>query len=257
MILKTMTFNLRFASDVPPNDWAARRPVASECLRAYAPDVVGTQEGLFGQIKDIAADCGEYNWIGLGREGGSRGEFAAVFYKPERLEPLAFDHFWLSDTPDVVGSRSWGNECVRMATWVWFRDLSTKREFGFWNTHFDHQVQIAREKSAALICEKVDASNQTPVVLVGDFNAVAGQNAAYDVLTRDGGFVDTWTSAKRRVETDERTFHNYGNSTLNGRIDWILTRGAMETTEIEIVKFERNGQFPSDHFPVAVTISLG
>ena len=70
----------------------------------------------------------------------------AVFYRTARLEPLAFDHFWLSDTPEVIGSKNWGPSLARMVTWVKFRDRQTQRQFIFINTHFDHQVQEAREK---------------------------------------------------------------------------------------------------------------
>ncbi len=70
----------------------------------------------------------------------------AIYYRRARLEPLEFDHFWLSDTPDRIGSTSWGNTNRRMVTWVRFKDRESAQEFYFLNTHFDHQVQAAREK---------------------------------------------------------------------------------------------------------------
>ena len=138
--LTVMTYNLKYASINPPNAWPQRRPLMGELIEKLAPDVLGTQEGLYGQLHDLAADLPAFQWIGLGREGGSRGEFMAVFYRTARLEPLAFDHFWLSDTPGVIGSKTWGATLPRMVTWVKFRDRQTKREFRFVNTHFDHQI---------------------------------------------------------------------------------------------------------------------
>jgi hypothetical protein len=41
-----MSFNLRFASDTPPNSWPERRPVMRELLRQERPQLLGTQEGL-------------------------------------------------------------------------------------------------------------------------------------------------------------------------------------------------------------------
>jgi endonuclease/exonuclease/phosphatase family metal-dependent hydrolase len=35
------------------------------------------------------------------------------------------------------------------------------------------------------------------------------------------------------------------------RIDWILARGTLEVGETAVVTYAENGQFPSDHFPVA------
>jgi len=133
----------------------------------------------------------------------------AVFFRKARLEPLAFDHFWLSDTPEVTASNTWGTKHRRMVTWVKFRDRQTQREFFLWNTHFDNDVQAAREKSARLVRERVEALNTTlPVILTGDFNAAAGTNQAYTSLTSDGFFADTWVTA--RVRTGE------GLGTSNG-----------------------------------------
>src|SRR5690349_6193369 len=71
--LTVMTFNLRYASIKPPNAWWQRRAAMAECIRSVDPDVFGTQEGLYGQLKDIEADLGgDYAWIGLGRDGGSK-----------------------------------------------------------------------------------------------------------------------------------------------------------------------------------------
>jgi hypothetical protein len=144
--LRVMTYNLRFASTQSPNAWPDRRPVMQALINREAPDVFGTQEGLYGQLRDLAAGLPAYEWIGLGRAGGSKDEFAAVFYRRDRLEPVAFDHFWLSDTPEVIGSITWGHTYRRMVTWVRFRDRATGREFEFWNTHFDHQVEEARQR---------------------------------------------------------------------------------------------------------------
>jgi endonuclease/exonuclease/phosphatase family metal-dependent hydrolase len=255
--LVVMTFNLRYASDQPPNAWPRRRGVVKELIERQRPDVIGTQEGLYQQLKDIAADLPHYAWIGTGRDGGSRGEFMAVFYRRERLEPIEYDHFWLSDTPRVIGSATWGNSNRRMVTWVKFRDRSLRHDFYFFNTHLDHAVQTAREKSAALILERVEKlRTRLPVLLVGDFNAVAGQNKVYAMLVHEGAFADTWTLAQKRGPSFN-TFHNYGGPTEgNERIDWILARGDVKCLATEIVTHATDGQYPSDHFPVVARLDF-
>lgn len=256
--LKVVTFNLRFASQVPPNAWPQRRPVMAECIRACSPDVMGTQEGLYTQLEDLVEDLPEYAWIGLGRDGGSHGEFSAIFYRKSRLKPLEYDHFWLSDTPATAGSRTWGPQYPRMVTWARFRDLRTGREFYFVNTHFDHEVQGARERSASMVRERVAGlQGDLPVVLVGDFNAAARGNRAYDILVDEGFFVDAWSIAREVRGGPGGTFHNYHPETARrDRIDWILVRGAVTADDVEIVTFQRDGQYPSDHFPVAATLRL-
>jgi len=255
--LKVMTYNVRYASDQGPNAWADRLPVALEMLAAQSPDVIGMQEALYRQVKDYEANLPDYDWIGLGRDGGSRGEFMAVFYRHERLEPLEYDHFWLSDEPDRVGSSTWGNSNRRMVTWVRFRDRTTNREFYFFNTHFDHEIQTAREKSAELLWKRIaELKTDLPVIVTGDFNAAAMDNPAYTTLVAPDRMTDVWTTAEKHGPL-VATFHGYRGQRENGaRIDWILTRGPVKCLNTEIVTFEKDGQCPSDHFPVVAELEF-
>jgi endonuclease/exonuclease/phosphatase family metal-dependent hydrolase len=255
--LHVMSFNLRYASDDNPNSWAARRPAMAELLRREQPTVLGTQEGLYPQLRDIQEDLPDrYDWIGVGRKGGSRDEFVAVFYDTRRVEPLEFDHFWLSDTPDVIGSRSWGNNVIRMVTWVRFADLRTEKEFVAVNAHFDHRSENSRQRSAALVRDRINGfAPGLPVALTGDFNTPAEASVSYDTLV-GGGLTDTWPAAAERRTPSYATFHGYNPLVPNGnRIDWILVRGAA-VQAAGINAFELGGQYPSDHLPVQALITL-
>ncbi len=254
--LRVMTYNLRYASARPPNSWAERRAVMAALIREQAPDVFGTQEGLYAQLKDLAGDLPGYEWIGLGREGGSRGEFMAIFYRRGRFEPMEFDHFWLSDTPNLIGSTTWGNVNRRMVTWVRLRERATGAEFYLWNTHFDHEIEEARRKSAVLLRDRIAAiPRDLPLVLTGDFNCAAGKSRAFETLVTEGGLADTWDLAVRRVNEGVNTFNGFKPPAMEGvRIDWILVRGRATVTRAEIVTWSRGGQLPSDHFPVVVDL---
>ncbi|WP_328744973.1 endonuclease/exonuclease/phosphatase family protein [Streptomyces sp. NBC_00285] len=257
--LDVMTFNLRFASTSEPNSWAARRPVMRQLLRQEAPTVLGTQEGLYQQLRDIHSDLGpHYDWIGTGREGGSHDESTAIFYDTRRLAPVEHDTLWLSDTPRVIGSNTWGAAFPRIVTWARFRDRAVGgRDFYVLNTHFDHVSQYARERSAQLLARKIDAFDHSlPVVVTGDFNAAAHENQAYDILLATG-VVDTWDAAAERSRL-YATFHGYRPLTPDGeRIDWILATPGTTVHRSVINTFEMNGQFPSDHLPVQTTVTLG
>ena len=256
--LDVMTFNIRYAHTEPPNLWPDRLPVIVELVERRMPDVIGTQEGLYHQLRDLDSALVGYDWIGTGRDGGSRGEFMAVFYRTDRLEPLEYDHYWLSDTPGVAGSRSWGNRYARMVTSVRFRDRMSGKEFVFVNTHLDHESQVSRERSAALIVERLSAvAADVPLVLLGDFNAGAGENPVHASLTGAGGFTDTWTAAGNADTSG--TFHGFkGVAEASGkrRIDWILVRGPVSVLSSEIVTDARAGQLPSDHFPVVARLRV-
>ena len=254
-----VTYNLRYAAYTGANSWPARRPVMKALLDQLKPDIMGTQEGVYAQLKDVAADQPDLDWIGLGRDGGSRGEFMAIFYRTSRFEPLEYDHFWLSDTPLEMGSSTWGNTNRRMVSWARFRDRTTKGEFYFWNTHLDHALQPAREKAASLILERIrsTATAVIPLLLVGDFNAYAGDNPVYDQLVRQGGLIDTWPAATVRRQEQMNSFNGFETAKAEGkRIDWILSRGPVAVRASEIVTFSRDGQWPSDHFPVAAWLTF-
>ncbi|MEU1595004.1 endonuclease/exonuclease/phosphatase family protein [Streptomyces sp. NPDC005708] len=257
--LEVMSFNLRFASTTEPNSWAVRRPVMRELLHRERPHVLGTQEGLYQQVRDIAADLGAgHAWIGTGRAGGSRDEFVAVFYDTLRLTPVEYDHFWLSDTPEVIGSNTWGGACIRMVTWVRFRDVRQGgREFYLLNTHLDNASQYARSRAASLITDRIAGLDRSlPVVVTGDFNAAAHRNPVYDTLL-GAGLVDTWDAAEERSAL-YGTFHGYRPLKPNGdRIDWILATPGVSAHRASVNTFSHNGQFASDHLPVQASLTLG
>ena len=251
--LRVMTYNLRYASMKGSEAWPDRRPAMKSLLKQQAPDLMGTQEGVYHQVRDLAADLPEYDWIGTGRDGGSRGEFMAIYYRRERFEPLAYDHFWLSDTPEVIASSTWGNTNRRMVTSVRFKDRRSDKVFHLWNTHLDHALQPAREKAAELIKTRLaKIPSNEPVILMGDFNAEATRNPVYDTLTRGIGFTDSWFTAAQRKNETLNSFNGFAKPVFNSaRIDWILYRGDAEVTSAEVVvDGSPEGRQPSDHHPV-------
>ncbi|MFD3373839.1 MULTISPECIES: endonuclease/exonuclease/phosphatase family protein [unclassified Streptomyces] len=257
--LNVMTYNVRFASATGVHRWPVRRPVMRELLRRERPHVIGTQEGLYRQLRKIEKDIGpHYDWLGTGSGGGRKDEFMAVFYDTRRLAPVGFDHFWLSDTPDAIASNTWGAYFPRMVTWVRFSDLSDGgREFYVLNTHLDHVSQYARERSADLISKTIAGFDRSlPVVVTGDFNAAAHGNAVYDTMLA-AGLVDTWDTAGARGPL-YKTFNNFQPAVPGGRrIDWILTSPGVTTHWAQINTFSKDGQFPSDHLPVQAALTLG
>jgi endonuclease/exonuclease/phosphatase family metal-dependent hydrolase len=258
--LRVMSFNLRYASDTPPNSWPERRPVTRALLREERPHIIGTQEGLYRQLRDIQADLpSHYDSIGLGREGGSKGEAMQIFYDTRRLDPLEYNHYWLSDTPDVIGSKTWGGCCPRMVTWIKFLDRATGKQFYAVNSHFEAFDAVARQKSAQLLLQRAqqEFDPALPVIVTADFNEPARTGGTvYDLLVTNGPFVDTWETAAKRSAL-YGTFHGYQPLTPDGdRIDWILTSPTVTTSRAEILTYQKRGQFPSDHLPVQVDVRL-
>ncbi|MFJ9243740.1 endonuclease/exonuclease/phosphatase family protein [Streptomyces sp. NPDC101776] len=258
-LLDVMTFNLRYASTDEPNSWKVRRPVMRDLLLRAAPDIIGTQEGLYAQLQDIKQDLApHYDWIGGGRKGGSFDEETAIFYDTRRLVPVEYDQFWLSDTPNVIGSNTWGGAHARIATWIRFRDLGDEeRQFYVLNTHLDNASQYAREQAATLIAERLARLDRSlPMVVLGDFNTAAYTTSVYSTML-GAGLRDTWDAAAARGQL-YGSFHGYRTLVPGGpRIDWILVSPGVTVRRTALDTFSENSQFPSDHLPVTSTISLG
>jgi endonuclease/exonuclease/phosphatase family metal-dependent hydrolase len=264
--LNVMTFNLRYASASAPHAWAERRPVTRKLLRGESPHLIGTQEGLYQQLRDIERDLGAgYAWIGTGRDGGSHGEFVAIFYHTGRLAPLEYDHFWLSETPGTIGSKDeFGTEeeragFPRMVTWVRFGVRGTASVFYALNTHLDNRSETARRRAATQLAgyltNRLDPD--LPRIVTGDFNApAAAGTSVYDTLLNEGGLVDSWTRAARRGE-HYSTWHGYKPPVPGGvRIDWILTSPEVITSYAAINAYCDRGRYPSDHLPVQAVVTL-
>ncbi|MFD1707249.1 endonuclease/exonuclease/phosphatase family protein [Siminovitchia sediminis] len=255
--VKAMTFNIRNSNnnDSSPHTWKERIPAIRRLINKKNPDIIGTQEVLPSQLKDLKTHLPHYKWI-----GGNRGVYSAISYKENEYRVLEYDYFWLSDKPGVKGSKTWGNQVPRMVTWAKFLDKQSNKQFYFVNTHFDHQSAQARQKSAEFILKvtKKKFDPRLPVILTGDFNAKPG-SLPHTILTSHGAFNDLWETAEKRRNEKLGTFNGFDDPTGGGpdkRIDWILGKGNLAANEIEIVNVRRNGQFPSDHFPVAANISL-
>lgn len=256
--LQVMSFNLKYAAPFGPNAWRKRRPVMAELLGAELPTMLGTQEGLHRQLRDIEHDLpGHYDWIGEGRGGGITDEYCAIFFDTRRLDPVESGHFWLSDTPDVPGSRSWGNANIRMVTWIRFRDKRVGGELAVLNTHLDHVSENSRVRGAELIRDRVNAlPPDVPVIVMGDFNAPAGDSAAYSILTEGARLTDTWTAAAERRGPLYATWHGYHQLIPDGaRIDWMFTRGDLTVAAAGINTHARDGRFPSDHLPIQAVLT--
>lgn len=248
--LRVMSFNVRLPLDSDGvNRWQARRELAADLVARAAPDVIGTQELHKAQGDWLAARLPQYAWFGRDRRGGHGDEHMGVFYRTDRLRVLDSGDFWLSDTPGVPGSISWGHPFPRMATWALFERIADGRRFYLFNTHLPYRDEddAARERGARLLAGRIAAlPADVPVVVTGDFNATPEGTVHAALAER---LEDARTAAATRIGPDA-TFHAFSGK-ADRRIDWILVRGfdVLETRTIDACEGE-DGRCPSDHFPV-------
>ena len=259
-----MSFNIRYgAADDGDNHWKKRNWLVAETIKNFDPDLMGTQETLKFQAEYLQGQLPEYTYFGRSRMK-TPNEHCGIFYKTERFTQLAGGHFWLSESPDVVESKSWDSSLPRMATWVLLNDNKQENNpeqqpILFLNTHFDHRGKVAREEAAKLICERIarlkTIARNPYVIVTGDFNTPE-DSAPYQVFFQDDSLslVDTYRVTHPTPADDEGTFNGFLGQTNGARIDWIFASDGLAVVEAAIDTTSEDQRYPSDHFPVTAVL---
>lgn len=237
------------------NLWETRAPVVASLIRFHDFDVFGTQEGFRHQLNDLRTALPYYAYYGAGRDDGKeQGEHSAIFYKKERFRLLKKGDFWLSQTPDKP-SKGWDATCCnRICSWVRLQDNQTKKKFYVFNVHYDHQGVVARKESSKLLLEKIkDIAGKDPVVLTGDFNG-DHDSEWYQTLAYSSLLKDTY----RQVEhpyANSSSFNDWGRANHRSEIiDHVFTTDHFRVLKWGLLTDTYHGKFPSDHFPVLVSL---
>ena len=262
--LSIMSVNIRSGTAKDgDNHWSLRKDMLFDVVRERDADLVGLQEALAFQIDELIAAVPGYAVIGVGRDDAAKaGEFSAILFRRDRFRVADAGTFWFSDTPDVPGSKTWGNNITRICTWARFIDRDG-RGFYHYNLHLDHESQPSRERSAALLRQRIDARAHPadPVVVTGDFN-VGEKNPALSALTAPAAtgaaafLIDTF----RVLHPDETvvgTFTGFKfGETAGDKIDYVLVQPGTEVLSAAIIRTNKDNRYPSDHFPVVARVRL-
>jgi endonuclease/exonuclease/phosphatase family metal-dependent hydrolase len=256
-----MSFNIRYDN---PNDgansWQNRKDNALNMLRYNEVDVLGLQEVLAHQLADIKKEFPEYEAIGVGREDGKqKGEFSPVLFNKNKFQLLQSGYFWLSETP-TLPSKGWDAACERIATWVQLKDKKSGKKVFVLNTHFDHEGQVARQESVALIKTKIEQlSSNLPVILMGDFNATPESSIIQSLLKNDSRapLFDAKNKAKV-VYGPQWTFHDFGKIPFEKRIliDYFMVSPSVNVQKYGVLAETLNQTQLSDHTPILIKVTL-
>jgi endonuclease/exonuclease/phosphatase family metal-dependent hydrolase len=195
----------------------------------------------------------------VGRDDGREaGEYAAILYRKDRLELLREGTFWFSDTPEAPGSMGWGNEIPRICTWGRFRRRPPAAgEIVLFNVHWDHRSQPSRERAASLLLDRIRAEEPGGAFLLvtGDFNS-GEDNPAFQALLAapDLPLRDSF----RVIHPEARavgTYHGFRGGTAGEKIDAVLIGPATGVADAQILRTQRDGRYPSDHYPVTAVLT--
>jgi endonuclease/exonuclease/phosphatase family metal-dependent hydrolase len=254
-LLKIMTYNIRY--DYPAdgiNSWSNRKHRLLAMLGRYRPDILGVQEAQFNQVVDLVQNLDGYGYVGVGRDNGKQnGEYAAILYQSSEFDLLDHKTFWLSETPEAAGSKSWDAAITRVVTWARLYSKRSQSEIVVLNTHFDHQGKKARIRSAELIRKKLsEIVGDLPFVLMGDLNFTR-EEPPYKILINS----DRLKLIDAAPSPAPGTFCGFeAGSAKCLPIDYIFYSKQWKMIDYNVLKDNNGKYYPSDHLPVMVNIRL-
>ena len=244
--------------------WPSRKEICLQIIEDQQPDIIALQEVLEVQADDFRRHFSNFHLFGF--DGPEMDEHATgyhgiaknpILFSKDRYELQSGGTYWLSETPLVAGSKSWGTARARNANWVRLRDRQTGKVFRVVNLHLDHVSGEAKIQQAKMVVEEsAQYQSDFPQILTGDFNTRydsrvfdsvrgAGWKEAYEVLYGEGeaGYTGHEFQGK-----------NYEKGPSKGRIDYIWYRGAVTPSAADIIRDAIDGRYPSDHFFISADV---
>ena len=257
--MRVMTFNLR-ADNVLDirNRWKRRASLVYDVISQYDCDIIGLQEVTKQMESELEEYTKAYYKTGEGRTKRLFMEKNPLLIK-KKFSVIEDNTFWLSKTPWKKNSTIWYSLFPRICTGAICETEDGKR-VRIYNTHLDCLLPHAREFGLQVILDHIcdeQAKEYLPCILMGDFNAKP--NSKLIQRLRNGKYV-----GKRFIAVQEINPELYKKTTMGsfkgrdeGRhIDYIFVTEEFKVERMEIVKYSKDGKYPSDHYPLVAELKL-
>ncbi len=251
--IRVTSANVRCLSptDLGKKSWFYRAPLLLRVLRDEQPDVIGFQEVTRVHYAYLQAHLTGYDSVIAYRDGNPLSEGCPIFYNTERFALTKKGSFWLSETPDR-SSKSWGAAFPRVCSYVILRETATDKPLVVFNTHLDHVSDEARIRGIGVVLDKLRQFGGLPCVLMGDLNAVEDSDT-YRAAT------ESFDDAKYRTADPPTgpTYQKWGRAPNRENIDYFLiSKTGIGVQSYKILDTTFDGVYPSDHFPIALRMTL-
>lgn len=253
------------------------------------PDVVGMEECTVNWRKWLDEYVFNDSYEGVGEARTSGGEANPIYYRKDKFELVDSGTFWLSDTPDKVGSMLQGVNYPRICTWVILKDKATGVQFAHMNTHLDHNGNndsttgnnIRKAQMAVIVKFAAEKFGDMPQFLSGDLNnrrttskgeiyalykMITGEKAVkeedgttYKMSLADSRLNAAVTVDENHTATMTKYYDETGASYEPTRepIDYVFYNPAnTEALTYETFLVSEDGLWISDHLPVFTTFKI-
>ena len=247
--LRVASFNIRNGRAFDGrHSWPLRRRVTASVIAALHADVLGLQEAFGFQVRWLGRQLHDYDWCGLGRDTGGRGERCPIFRAKAAASIIDCRTRWFGSEPDEPGTKLPGANFPRVATMAEMTLHETGARFTVANTHLDEVDGGNRQRSMSQLLEWIDVDG--PCVVMGDFNVTPGD----DVL----GLLEEAGLRSVLPADAGGTTHNFTGTRDGRQLDHIFVSPHWElhAARIEVGEAARHRLLPSDHWPIVADIGL-
>ena len=222
-------------------------------MQQEKPDLIGFQELRVGGKEWLGKELHEEDSIlGCGRSDHYDREYTPVAFRRSEFELVRLETFWLSDSPDVPGSRfedSDQSKCPRIATSISLWHKKSHSMVHFVNTHLDHLGEEARKMELSQIADYL-LPLQGHKIITGDLNTEP-DSAPIKLLLEKGAVL----GLKDCTAGIPWTLHCYGNIDLIHKIDYVFSDlNALKGYAVEDTPVE--GVYYSDHLAVCAELEI-
>lgn len=251
--VRVMSCNLRCISptDLGKKSWFYRADLIIKNIENENPGIIGFQEATKWQYGYICDTLDGYDSIITYRDNAFNSEGCPIFYRTDLYTLIDKGSFWLSETPDEM-SKDWNSACYRICSYVILKDNASDREFVVFNTHLDHISDEARIKGIGVVLDKIEQFGSLPSMIMGDFNADENSET-YKSATEN--FLDVKYQTENTMTSC--TYQNWGKALDRDCIDYLMiSKTGFTVNSYKVVTDTYDGVYPSDHFPLSISLTL-
>ena len=256
--LSVMSYNVRVALNT--SDDKPRPDRVNTLIKTIMPDVFGVQEASTEWMTIFKNNISDtYNYVGLGRDGGSSGEHSAVFYNTSKFKVIEGGTKWLSNTPDKV-SKLPNCQYPRIVSYALLERLSDGIKFVHMNTHLDHLggaiYDELRVNQAKVIFDIAAQYSQYPIFVTGDFNDFS-QSVLNAFIDEEFEYSQRGALVTEKHHTYPTTLYASDANSAKIVIDYCFAKGNNYLiNKYDVLTEDVNGGPTSDHYPILTDFIL-